>query len=109
MVSFDPDNPADSIAALKRQVMLAKGAGDAAEVARLLGLVVRCHVLLGQLAKAQEALNDVEFVLINSRLRGTASEVLYLQEKAHCFEAMGWDEAAQGQRQQAEGLARKLG
>ncbi|MGE0489035.1 MAG: hypothetical protein AB7S38_07450 [Vulcanimicrobiota bacterium] len=86
---YRSEHPEQSVLALKRFLLVAKSRGDAALCAELLGLVARCQWLAGELDAAQESLNDVEFVLIDSKLRGGQVEARYLMERALWFAACG--------------------
>lgn len=86
---YHTESPEQSALALKRFLLVAKSRGDAALCAELLGMVARCQWLAGHLDAAQESLNDVEFVLIDSQLRGGPVEARYLMERALWFAACG--------------------
>lgn len=76
--------------ALRRLLPAAKRTGDPTVVLELMLQVARAQ----RPAKALETFNDVEFILVDSSLRGTPAEARYLEERARVFAALGWEAEA---------------
>ncbi len=92
---FRPDQPNQSEQELKRFLFQAKRRGDPELCSQVTGLILRCQVLDDRLDAATETLNDLQFLLIQSKLKGGDCEARYWMEKAILFQAMGWEETAQ--------------
>ena len=89
---------------LRVQVLTLKKSGDVDALFRLYGIMARILARRGDFLKAQDALNDAEFLVVEHKWRGQPNEIWCHYDRALAFLAMGRPEVAQRNLKQAEDL-----
>lgn len=79
---------------LRVHVMTLKKSGDVESLFRLYGTLAQVLAKRGNHLKAQDALNDAEFLLVENRWRGTPMEIWCHYDRARVFAALGRPEIA---------------
>lgn len=89
---------------LRVHVLTLKKSGDVSALFRLYGITARILAQRGDFLKAQDALNDAEFLLVEHKWRGTQNEIWNHYDRAMAFQAMGRPEVAIRNLKRAEEL-----
>ena len=89
---------------LRVQVLTLKKSGDVNALFRLYGTMARILAQRGDFLKAQDALNDAEFLVVEHKWRGSPNEIWCHYDRALTFQAMGRPEVALRNLKQAEEL-----
>lgn len=89
---------------LRVHVMTLKKTGEATSLFRLYGLLAQVLAQRGNQLKAQDALNDAEFLLVENKWRGTVLEAWCHHDRAKVFAALGRPDIALRNLERAEEL-----
>ena len=74
---------------LRVEVLSLKKSGDVEKLFRLYGVLAHILARRGDYLKAQDALNDAEFLVVEHKWRGTGKEVWCHHDRALVFAALG--------------------
>lgn len=74
---------------LRVEVLMLKKTGNVDKLFRLYGLLAKVLAQRGDYLKAQDALNDAEFLVVEHKWRGTENEVWCHHDRAVVFAILG--------------------
>ena len=89
---------------LRVHVMTLKKSGDTESLFRLYGVLAKVLALRGNHLKAQDALNDAEFLLVENHWRGSVQEIWCHLDRAEVFQALGRAKSANRDIRKADSL-----
>lgn len=90
---------------LRVEILSLKKSGDVEKLFRLYGVLARVLAQRGDYLKAQDALNDAEFLVVEHKWRGTGKEVWCHHDRAVVFAILGRPGIAKTNLQKARELA----
>ena len=89
---------------LRVHVLTLKKSGDVESLFRLYGLMAKVLAQRGNHLKAQDALNDADFLLVENSWRGTVQEIWGHYDRALVFKELGRTQIALRNLETAESL-----
>jgi tetratricopeptide (TPR) repeat protein len=90
---------------LRVEVLMLKKTGNTEKLFRLYGVIAKVLAQRGDYLKAQDALNDAEFLIVEHKWRGTDKEVWCHHDRAVVFAILGRPGIARTNLQRARELA----
>lgn len=104
---WDPNDLEYTEHRLKVHVLTLKKSGTPYELYRLYGSIARILALRGNLLKAQDALTDADFLLVEHRWRGNIEEAWGLLDRAKVLKVFGLNKQVDKNVTKVENYLRK--